>query len=92
VVVNLGENARPFFVAMPKDRTTITNKDYWWQILIVDINILKQFCENVVGGFDKERFGNHVGFGKQRLFLEVKLIRWYKGMSDKNQCLSLGLR
>lgn len=73
----LGENARPFFVALPKDRGTITNEDYRRQISVVDTDILKQLRENVAGGFDEERFGNHVGFGKLRLYLEAELQRRY---------------
>lgn len=46
----LGENARPFFVALPKNGATTTNEDYRRQISVVDTDILKQLRENVAGG------------------------------------------
>lgn len=64
-------------MALPKDRVTIANEDYRRKILDVDTEILKQLRENVAGGFDEERFGNYVGFGKLRLFLEAELQRRY---------------
>ncbi|KAG0589894.1 hypothetical protein KC19_1G056300 [Ceratodon purpureus] len=83
----LGENARPFFVALPKDRGTTTNDDYRHQISVVDIDILKQLRENVAGGFDEERFGNYVGFGKLRQFLEAELQRRYRDAAPETMLL-----
>jgi hypothetical protein len=71
----LGENARPFFVALPKERTVCTNEDFRRQIAVVDTEILRQLREKVSGGFDEEKFGNHVGFGNLRIFLEAELQR-----------------
>lgn len=73
----LGENARPFFVALPKDRATSSNEDYRRQISVVDSEVLRQLRENVAGGFDEERFGNYVGFGNLKLYLEAELQRRY---------------
>ena len=64
-------------MALPKDRATTTNEDYRRQIAVVDTDILKQLRENVAGGFDEERFGNHVGFGNLKLYLEAELQRRY---------------
>lgn len=72
----LGDNARPFFVALPKERgTSSTNDEFRRQIAIVDTDILRQLRENVAGGFDEEKFGGHVGFGNLRLYLEAELQR-----------------
>lgn len=73
----MGENARPFFVALPKDRATSSNEDYRRQISVVDSEVLRQLRENVAGGFDEERFGNYVGFGNLKLYLEAELQRRY---------------
>lgn len=35
----LGDNARPFFVALPKERTVCTNEDFRRQIAVVDTEI-----------------------------------------------------
>jgi hypothetical protein len=71
----LGDNARPFFVALPKDRNSSTNEDFRRQIATVDTDILRQLSENVAGGFDVEKFGKHIGFGNLRQFLEAELQR-----------------
>ncbi|XP_059662659.1 dynamin-related protein 5A [Cornus florida] len=74
----LGENTRPFFVALPKDRSTISNDEFRRQILQVDIEILRHLREGVKGGFDEEKFRSHLGFGCLRDYLESELQKRYK--------------
>ena len=71
----LGDGVKPFFVALPKDRSIQSNTDFRKQISAVDADILRQLRETVSGGFDEERFGNQVGFGNLRRFLEQELQR-----------------
>ncbi|KAK8938420.1 Dynamin-related protein 5A [Platanthera zijinensis] len=74
----LGENTRPFFVALPKDRGMVTNEDFRRQISQVDVDILHHLRENVKGGFNEEKFEPFIGFGCLRKFLECELQKRYK--------------
>ena len=74
----LGENTYPFFVALPKDRGTITNEEFRRQISMVDKDILRQLRDNIKGGFDEEKFGAFIGFTHLKEFLESELQRRYK--------------
>ncbi|KAH0925985.1 hypothetical protein HID58_018241, partial [Brassica napus] len=65
----LGENTRPYFVALPKDRSTISQ---------VDMDVIRHLREGVKGGFDEEKFRSHIGFGSLRDFLESELQKRYK--------------
>lgn len=73
----LGDGVKPFFVALPKDRSIQNNTDFRRQIAAVDSEILRQLREGISGGFDEERFGGQIGFGNLRRFLEQELQRRY---------------
>lgn len=74
----LGENTRPFFVALPKDRTTVSNEEFRRQISKVDEEVLRHLREGIKGGFDEEKFKTHIGFGCLREYLEFELQKRYK--------------
>ncbi|XP_020575233.1 dynamin-related protein 5A [Phalaenopsis equestris] len=74
----LGDNIHPFFVALPKDRGTVTNEEFRRQISQVDIDILHHLRQNVKGGFNEEKFEPFIGFGSLRKFLECELQKRYK--------------
>ncbi|KAH9322298.1 hypothetical protein KI387_016937, partial [Taxus chinensis] len=74
----LGENTRPFFVALPKDRGAITNEEFRTQIAQVDAEVNCYLKESVIGGYDEEKFGAYVGFGNLRGYLENELQRRYR--------------
>ncbi|KAJ3686934.1 hypothetical protein LUZ61_016098 [Rhynchospora tenuis] len=74
----LGNNTHPFFVALPKDRGTITNEGFRKQIHQVDNDVLRHLRENIKGGFSEEKYGPYIGFGSLRKFLENELHKRYK--------------
>ncbi|KAK6946709.1 Dynamin, N-terminal [Dillenia turbinata] len=74
----LGDNTRPFFVALPKDRSTISNEEFRRQISQVDNDVLRQLRDGIKGGFDEEKFKPYIGFGCLREFLESELQKRYK--------------
>ncbi|KAB1216616.1 Dynamin-related protein 5A [Morella rubra] len=74
----LGDNTRPFFVALPKDRSNISNEEFRRQISQVDSEVLRHLSEGVKGGFDEEKFRPHIGFGRLRDYLESELQKRYK--------------
>ncbi|TMW82626.1 hypothetical protein EJD97_005502 [Solanum chilense] len=74
----LGETTHPFFVALPKDRGTISNDEFRRQISQVDAEMLHYLRDSVKGGFDEEKYRSYVGFGCLRDFLEAELQRRYK--------------
>ncbi|MQM06872.1 hypothetical protein Taro_039703 [Colocasia esculenta] len=74
----LGETTRPFFVALPKDRGTITNEEFRRQISLVDLDVMRHLRDNIKGGFDEEKFGPFVGFNHLREYLEAELQKRYK--------------
>ncbi|KAL8171912.1 LOW QUALITY PROTEIN: hypothetical protein V2J09_023716 [Rumex salicifolius] len=74
----LGDNVKPFFVALPKDRSTIPNDEFRRQISQVDSEVIRHLRDGVKGGFDEEKFGHSIGFGSLREFLESELQRRYK--------------
>lgn len=74
----LGENTRPYFVALPKDRSTISNDEFRKQISQVDAEVLRHLREGVKGGFDEEKFKPNIGFGSLRDYLESELQKRYK--------------
>ncbi|XP_010545840.1 PREDICTED: dynamin-related protein 5A [Tarenaya hassleriana] len=74
----LGENTRPYFVALPKDRNTISNDEFRRQISQVDTEVLRHLRDGVKGGFDEEKFRPYIGFGSLRDFLESELQKRYK--------------
>jgi hypothetical protein len=74
----LGDNIHPFFVALPKDRGTISNEEFRRQICQFDIDVLRHLRDNVKGGFSEEKYGSHIGFSCLRKYLESELQKRYK--------------
>lgn len=74
----LGDNTRPYFVALPKDRGTVTNDEFRKQISHIDVEIIRHLRDGVKGGFDEEKYRPYVGFGCLRDYLESELQRRYK--------------
>lgn len=74
----LGDGTRPFFVALPKDRNTVSNDEFRRQILQVDSDVLRHLREGIKGGFDEEKFRPSIGFGCLREYLETELQKRYK--------------
>ncbi|KAF5787252.1 putative dynamin GTPase [Helianthus annuus] len=74
----LGENMQPFFVALPKERTAVSNDEFRRQISQVDSDVIRHLKENVKGGYDEERYKSRIGFGCLRDYLESELHRRYK--------------
>ncbi|KAM3332153.1 hypothetical protein ACQJBY_027773 [Aegilops geniculata] len=74
----LGDNIHPFFVALPKDRGTISNDEFRRQICQVDIDVLQHLRDGVKGGFNEEKFGPYIGFSCLRKYLESELQKRYK--------------
>lgn len=74
----LGENTRPFFVALPKDRNTVSNDEFRRQISQVDVEVLRHLRDGIKGGYDEEKFKPYIGFGCLRDYLESELQKRYK--------------
>lgn len=74
----LGENIKPFFVALPKDRNTVSNDEFRRQISQVDLDVIRHLREGVKGGFDEEKFSSCIGFSCLRDYLESELQKRYK--------------
>ncbi|MCL7029003.1 hypothetical protein MKW94_007450 [Papaver nudicaule] len=74
----LGDNVHPYFVALPKDRGTVSNEEFRRQIGQVDSEILHHLREGVKGGFDEEKFKPFIGFGCLKEYLESELQKRYK--------------
>ncbi|RZC75543.1 hypothetical protein C5167_051025 [Papaver somniferum] len=74
----LGDNVHPYFVALPKDRGIVSNEDFRRQICKVDSDVLRHLREGVDGGFDEEKFGKFIGFGRLKEYLEAELQKRYR--------------
>lgn len=74
----LGENTHPFFVALPKERTTVSNDEFRRQIAQVDVEIQRHLQDGVKGGYDEEKYRSYIGFSCFRDYLESKLQKQYK--------------
>ncbi|XP_076923662.1 dynamin-related protein 5A-like [Bidens hawaiensis] len=74
----LGENTQPFFVALPKERTAVSNDEFRKQISQVDSDVIRHLKENVKGGYDEQKYKSHIGFGRLKDYLESELHRRYK--------------
>ncbi|KAK1274929.1 Dynamin-related protein 5A [Acorus gramineus] len=74
----LGDNTHPFFVALPKDRGTLSNDEFRRQISQVDSEVVRCLRENIKGGFDEEKFGQFIGFSSLKEYLESELQKRYK--------------
>ncbi|GFZ07525.1 dynamin related protein 5A [Actinidia rufa] len=83
----LGENTRPFFVALPKDKSTVSNEEFRRQISQVDLEVLRHLREGVKGGFDEEKFRSYIGFACLRDYLESELQKQYKGAAPATLAL-----
>ncbi|GJN17683.1 hypothetical protein PR202_gb04772 [Eleusine coracana subsp. coracana] len=78
----LGDNIHPFFVALPKDRGTISNEEFRRQICQVDIDVLRHLRDNVKGGFNEEKYGSYIGFSCLRKYLESELQKRKRALLD----------
>ncbi|KAB2098579.1 hypothetical protein ES319_A01G247900v1 [Gossypium barbadense] len=74
----LGENTRTFFVALPKERNTISNDEFRRQISQVDAEVLRHLHDGIKGGYDEEKFKPYIGFCSLREYLESELQKRYK--------------
>ncbi|XP_072955811.1 dynamin-related protein 5A isoform X2 [Typha angustifolia] len=74
----LGDNTHPYFVALPKDRGTVSNEEFRRQICQVDVDVLRHLHENIKGGFNEEKYGPYIGFNCLRQYLESELQKRYK--------------
>ncbi|EFJ18064.1 hypothetical protein SELMODRAFT_113285 [Selaginella moellendorffii] len=74
----LGDHVRPFFVALPKDRGSVTNEEFRSQIASVDAEVLKHLRERISGGFSEDKYSGSIGFGNLRNYLEAELQRRYR--------------
>ncbi|KAE8677070.1 Dynamin-related protein 5A [Hibiscus syriacus] len=74
----LGENTRPFFVALPKERNTVSNDEFRRQISQVDSEVLRHLNDGIKGGYDEEKFKPYIGFSSLREYLESELQKRYK--------------
>ncbi|KAE8703262.1 Dynamin-related protein 5A [Hibiscus syriacus] len=74
----LGENTRPFFVALPKERNAVSNDEFRRQISQVDAEVLRHLHDRIKGGYDEEKFKPYIGFCSLRECLESKLQKRYK--------------
>ncbi|KAL8507636.1 hypothetical protein ACS0TY_018249 [Phlomoides rotata] len=74
----IGENTRPFFVALPKDKSIVSNDEFRRQISEVDTEVLRHLRDSVKGGFDEDKYKSYIGFGSLRDFLESELQKKYK--------------
>ncbi|KAG8502578.1 hypothetical protein CXB51_001104 [Gossypium anomalum] len=83
----LGENTRPFFVALPKERNTISNDEFRRQISQVDAEVLRHLHDGIKGGYDEEKFKPYIGFCSLREYLESELQKRYKEASPATLAL-----
>ncbi|KAL3848628.1 hypothetical protein ACJIZ3_010510 [Penstemon smallii] len=74
----LGENTKPFFVALPKERSTVSNDEFRRQISQVDTEVMCYLRDGVKGGYDEEKYKSNIGFGCLRDYLESELQKKYK--------------
>mmetsp|Transcript_4509 Transcript_4509/g.12314 ORF Transcript_4509/g.12314 Transcript_4509/m.12314 type:complete len:775 (-) Transcript_4509:922-3246(-) len=74
----LPPKVRPFFVALPKDRSIQSSAEWRRQMSEVDASIFHHLKDNVKGGYDEERFGSRIGFNNLKRFLEEELARRYR--------------
>ncbi|XVF70187.1 hypothetical protein PTKIN_Ptkin11bG0141200 [Pterospermum kingtungense] len=80
----LGANTQPFFVALPKDRNTISNDEFRRQISKVDDEVLHHLRNRIKGGYDEEKFRPYIGFCSLREYLESELQKRYKASLEQH--------
>jgi hypothetical protein len=69
---------KPFFVALPKEKSHTNSAEWRKAIQVVDGNIKKHLRADIDGGFDEERFAKRIGFGNLKRFLEDELASRYR--------------
>lgn len=74
----LPTKVKPFFVALPGDRSICSSENWRRQINEVDVSTLDFLNTKISGGFDEATFGPRIGFGNLRRFLENELARRYR--------------
>ena len=52
-----------------------SNEEFRMQIGAVDAEVRGYLKEGIKGGFDEEKFGDHIGFANLRQYLEMELQR-----------------
>jgi len=72
----LPDHAKPFFVALPKDRAFKDNASFRGRIVEVDQNLQTHMRKGIQGGFD-QKYAPQVGFPQLKLHLETELQRRY---------------
>lgn len=83
----LPPNVKPFFVALPKDRSASTSVEWRKAIQEVDSSIKAHLRGSITGGFDEERFGSKIGFGNLRRYLEEELAARYRDAAPSTLAL-----
>ncbi len=74
----LPPNVKPFFVALPKDRQITGSAEWRAAIQTTDKGVIQHLQNNITGGFDEARYGDRVGFGALKHFLEDELAMRYR--------------
>ena len=74
----LPPSVKPFFVALPKEKTHTASADWRSAIQVVDADIKRHLRTAIDGGLDEERFGNRIGFGNLKKYLEDELAKRYR--------------
>lgn len=74
----LPSKVKPFFIALPADRTPCSAEAWRKQIHEVDAATLDHLQNKITGGFDEQAFGSRVGFANLRRYLELELARRYR--------------
>ncbi|KAH7624935.1 putative Dynamin-related protein 5A [Nannochloris sp. 'desiccata'] len=74
----LPPTVKPFFVALPKDKSHTNSAEWRKAIQVVDANIKKHLRDDIDGGFDQERFAKRIGFSNLKRFLEDELASRYR--------------
>ena len=74
----LPSRVKPFFVALPADRSICTADTWRRQIGEVDASTAEYLTTHIAGGYDEATFGGRIGFGNLRRYLENELARRYR--------------
>lgn len=74
----LPSRVKPFFVALPADRSLCTAETWRRQIGEVDASTVEYLATQIAGGYDEATFGGRIGFGNLRRYLENELARRYR--------------
>jgi len=74
----LPPTVKPFFVALPKDKSHTNSAEWRKAIQVVDANIKKHLRADIDGGFDEEKYAQRIGFGNLKRFLEDELASRYR--------------